>query len=73
MTRRSGRSDTLADSAALLATLAACRRECIRAQACLSINGDLYKAITLYRAMLDDLAGHLTGDREAFWNKSRKY
>ncbi len=73
MTRRSGRSPTLHDPAALLSALEACRRECNKAQAQLTIGGEAYRAISAYMVALDDLAGHLTGDRERFWIKARRY
>ncbi len=73
MSRRSRRSATLGDSTALVAALAASRRECVVAQSQLHINGTLYGAIGVYMVALDDLAGHLTGDRERFWLKARKY
>jgi hypothetical protein len=57
----------------LLVALEACRRECNKAQAQLTIGGEAYRAISAYMVALDDLAGHLTGDRERFWIKARRY
>jgi hypothetical protein len=57
----------------LLAALEACRRECNKAQAQLTIEGEAYRAISAYMVALDDLAGHLTGERERFWIKARRY
>ena len=53
------------DRQALLDAIGECRRACITATSKAPIGGDVYQAAGKLVSVIDDMAGTLTGDREA--------
>lgn len=74
MSRRNTRRSDLnvVEQQELIAAIHVARRGAIKAQTSLSSQSETYRLCNVLTEAVDDLAEHLTGDRELFWGKPNR-